>query len=63
MALSVKSPDRFLETMRHGQPPLVARMEKDRVIFDPRTVLPEQDGALVVNVSNALKLQKRQRNS
>ncbi len=63
MALSLNSPDRFLETMRHGQPPLVARMEKDRVIFDPRTVLPEQDGALVVNVSNALKLQKRQRNS
>jgi L-seryl-tRNA(Ser) seleniumtransferase len=62
MALKVKSPSRFLETLRHGQPPLVARMEKDRVIFDPRTVLPEQDDALLVNVSNALKVQKRQRN-
>ena len=33
-----------LETrLREGQPPVVARIESDRVVLDLRTVLPEQD--------------------
>jgi len=62
LALKVKSPDKFLEKLRHGQPPLVARTEKNRIMLDPRTVLPEQDGALLVNLTNALHSQKRKRN-
>ena len=55
LALTVKSPDKFLEKLRQGQPPLIARTDKDRILLDPRTVLPEQDGALVVNLTNALR--------
>jgi L-seryl-tRNA(Ser) seleniumtransferase len=59
LALSVKSPDKFMEKLHHGQPPVIARTEADRVLLDPRTVLPEQDGALLVNLMNALKEKKK----
>jgi L-seryl-tRNA(Ser) seleniumtransferase len=58
LALEVKSPDKVLEKLRLQQPPVIARAEKGRLLFDPRTVLPEQDGALLVNLSNVLKLPK-----
>lgn len=55
LALDVKSPDRFLARLRQQNPPVVARTEKDRVLFDPRTVLPEQEGALLVAVQNVMR--------
>jgi len=55
LALTVTSPDKFLVKLRRGQPPLIARTDKGRVLLDPRTVLPEQDGALLVNLANALR--------
>ncbi|MGD0612751.1 MAG: L-seryl-tRNA(Sec) selenium transferase [Anaerolineales bacterium] len=58
LALDVKSPDKVLEKLRSEQPPVIARTEKGRLLFDPRTVLPEQDGALLVNLSNVLRLPK-----
>jgi hypothetical protein len=33
---------------------VIARVEADRILFDPRTVLPEQEGALLVGIQNAL---------
>ena len=59
LALDVKSPDRFLKKLRQQQPPIIARTEKDRVLLDPRTVLPEQDGALLVGLMNALQDKKK----
>jgi len=61
LALTVKSPDKFLEKLRQGQPPIIARTDKGRILLDPRTVLPEQDGALLVNLTNALRSQKHKR--
>jgi len=58
LELTVDNPDKFLEKLRRGQPPLIARTDKDRILLDPRTVLPEQDGALLVNVTNALQAQR-----
>jgi len=55
LALSVKSPDKFLKRLREQNPPVIARTESDRVLLDPRTVLPEQEGALMVGVKNALR--------
>ncbi len=54
LALDVKKPDKFLERLRQGQPPIIARTEADRILLDPRTVLPEQEGALLVGLENAL---------
>lgn len=47
LALSVKSPDKFMARLRASQPPVIARAEHDRVLLDPRTVLPEQDDLLL----------------
>jgi L-seryl-tRNA(Ser) seleniumtransferase len=33
--------------LRGGDPPLLARVEKDRLLLDPRTLFPEQEDALV----------------
>ncbi len=54
LALDVRKPDKFLERLRQGQPPIIARTEDDRILLDPRTVLPEQEGSLLVGVENAL---------
>jgi L-seryl-tRNA(Ser) seleniumtransferase len=62
LALTAKSPDKFSEKLRQGLPPIVTRTDNDRILLDPRTVLPEQDGALLVNLTNALLSQKRKRN-
>ncbi len=43
LALPAESPDRLLKRLRLYSPPVIARLEGDRVLLDPRTVLPEQD--------------------
>ena len=54
LSLEVKSPDKFLKKLRQQHPPIVARTENDKVLLDPRTVLPEQEGALLVGLKNVL---------
>jgi hypothetical protein len=41
--------------LRKNNPPIIARTENDKVFLDPRTVLPEQEGALLVGLKNLLK--------
>ncbi|HUI89879.1 MAG TPA: L-seryl-tRNA(Sec) selenium transferase [Anaerolineales bacterium] len=50
LSLDVKSPDKFIKRLRQQNPPIIARTEKDRVLFDPRTVLLEQDQTLLSNL-------------
>ena len=54
VALDVPNPDHFLTRLRHSRPPIIARVEDGRVLIDPRTVLPQQEGALLVELQNAL---------
>lgn len=54
LSLAVGSADRFLKALRDQDPPVVARTEKNKVLFDPRTVLVEQDEMLVRAVRSAL---------
>ena len=56
VAIHVEKPDEFLVRLRHSRPPIIARVEDDRVLVDPRTVLPQQEGALLVEIQNALAL-------
>ena len=55
LSLVVKSPDKFLKKLRKQNPPIIARTENDKVLLDPRTVLPEQEGALIVGLKNVLE--------
>jgi L-seryl-tRNA(Ser) seleniumtransferase len=54
LALNVKSPDTFLRKLREENPPIIARTENGKVLLDPRTVLPEQDKALLVGLKKTL---------
>lgn len=55
LALQVPQPNKFMEKLRRQKPPIIARVEEDRVVFDPRTVFAEQEGALLVGIRNALE--------
>ncbi|MBI3761359.1 MAG: hypothetical protein HY260_05785, partial [Chloroflexi bacterium] len=44
-------PDDFAARLRAASPPIVARIVEDRLAFDPRTVLEEEDAALMAAVS------------
>jgi seryl-tRNA(Sec) selenium transferase len=54
LALSTARPNRLTDRLRAAQPPIIARVEADQVCFDPRTVLPEQDDALLAGIRRAL---------
>jgi L-seryl-tRNA(Ser) seleniumtransferase len=54
LALTVKSPDKFLKKLRQQNPAIIARTENDQVLIDPRTVLPDEEGALLVGLKNVL---------
>ena len=42
------------QKLRRGSPPVLGRIEGERVLLDPRTVLPEQEDALLQVVGKAL---------
>jgi len=51
LALRISHPDLLLARLRKCTPAVIARVETDQVVLDPRTVLPEQDELLI----NALR--------
>lgn len=55
VALNVPNPNRVLANLRAAQPAVVARLQDDRLVLDPRTVLLEQDAILLDNLSHAIK--------
>lgn len=48
------SPEEFVGRLRVANPPVVARIEEGEVLFDPRTVLDEEDPLLTAAVRTAL---------
>jgi L-seryl-tRNA(Ser) seleniumtransferase len=54
LALPPGDPDALAARLRRADPPVVARIEEDRVVLDPRTVLPHEDEAVVRAVRAAL---------
>jgi L-seryl-tRNA(Ser) seleniumtransferase len=55
LSLEVESADRFLRSLRRNFPPIIARTENNKVLLDPRTVLQEQDQALITGVKKVLE--------
>ncbi|HEX2905916.1 MAG TPA: L-seryl-tRNA(Sec) selenium transferase, partial [Phototrophicaceae bacterium] len=47
LALAVPHPDTLMEQLRAADPPIIARIADECVVFDPRTVLAGQDQDLV----------------
>ncbi len=54
LSLEVESVERFMKVLHRSMPPIIARTVNDKILFDPRTVLPEQEGALIVTLKNIL---------
>lgn len=50
LTLRVPSPDSVAATLRRQQPAVIPRIEEDRLVFDPRTVLPDQEEALLAAI-------------
>ena len=55
LELTVRNPDRFLSMLRESSPPVVARIESEKVVLDPRTVFPEQEDALLAGIARVLR--------
>ena len=47
LALELPNPNRLLSKLRSAHPPVIARIEDERVVLDPRTILPEQDPTIL----------------
>ncbi len=47
LAIDCEAPDKLTARLRQAQPPVIARIADGRVLLDPRTILPEQDEALL----------------
>ncbi len=55
VALDVPSPDSFAARLRRNDPPIVARIEEQRVLIDPRTILPQDEELLLTGVERTLR--------
>lgn len=53
-AFTLPQPNLALARLRQAEPPIIARLQDDRLLIDPRTVLPEQDGELLAGLIDAL---------
>jgi L-seryl-tRNA(Ser) seleniumtransferase len=53
VALTVASPDKVSAHLRASDPPVIARIEDNRIVLDPRTVLSEQESILLQSVAGA----------
>jgi L-seryl-tRNA(Ser) seleniumtransferase len=47
IAKDAMTPDALEERLRRLTPPVIARIERDTLVLDPRTVLPTQDTQLL----------------
>jgi L-seryl-tRNA(Ser) seleniumtransferase len=54
VSVTVKHPNQFLKQLRHLPVPVIARIENDEVVFDPRTVLENQISTLLSQVKQLL---------
>jgi L-seryl-tRNA(Ser) seleniumtransferase len=54
VALNAESPDRLAAALRVADPPVIARIEEDRLVLDPRTVLAEEERELLRVIVSAV---------
>lgn len=54
LALTVRNAERFASRLRAGSPAVIARIEKDMILLDPRTVLADQEETLLLRLKSVL---------
>jgi len=55
VALAVKSPNALAARLRQWPTPIIVRVAEEKVLLDPRTVMDEEETALLEGVKNVLK--------
>jgi L-seryl-tRNA(Ser) seleniumtransferase len=55
LAISMREADAFVSRLRQNFPPIIARIEQDRVVFDPRTVLASEEDKLLEGIERVGK--------
>jgi len=53
LALPQPQPDAVAARLRQQAPPIICRIQRDQLLFDPRTVLSTQESALVQGIIQA----------
>lgn len=54
LALEIRRAKEAMQALRRQHPPVIARVQDERIVLDPRTVLPEQEAALLEGLRRAL---------
>ncbi len=54
LALKGPSPDAAARALRNHAPPIIARIEEDLLLFDPRTVFPEEEEILLRGIKTTI---------
>ena len=54
LALNLPAPNALAARLREQNPPIVARVADERLLFDPRTVLPGEEAALLNGIRSLL---------
>jgi len=55
LALEAKSPQKLLAALRACQPPIIARIQNDRVVLDPRTIQPDEEDAFLAGLQSVIR--------
>jgi len=55
VAIAVSAPNDFAKRLRQNTPPIVARIEENRIVFDPRTVLTSEEDTLLAGIERCAK--------
>jgi L-seryl-tRNA(Ser) seleniumtransferase len=63
LAVAVPNPNELAHALRLGDPPVVARVEADHVVFDPRTVHPSDEAVMIDFVRQEVHAAHRNRAS
>ena len=53
--IKLSNPQKVMLKLRQSNPPIIARVDKGELLFDPRTIYPEQDGLFINILKNILK--------
>jgi L-seryl-tRNA(Ser) seleniumtransferase len=56
LSLPVKSPEKFLARLRKYHPAIIARTQNDRILLDPRTVLPDQNDVILACLKSMIPI-------
>jgi len=54
LAFAIPQPDSAAAALRRAEPPVICRIQNDRLLVDLRTVLPEQEQALLTSLRSRL---------